>query len=124
MKRRIQRVKEFKCFFNETKNIFESYAQDDCSSKRLNSLFSLCICPGGRYSGMNEKEIEVFYGNRVIGQTTQIGKNLKTTTKLETAHGATLAYHRTDDGHVICNLYPAASENQRPPEQLILLDKI
>jgi|GEM_PF-1642833 len=30
----------------------------------------------------------------------------------------------TDDGHVLCNLYPAMSENQKPFEDTILLDYI
>ncbi len=35
-----------------------------------------------------------------------------------------MAYFRTDDGHVICNLYPAKSENQKPVEEVILLDYV
>lgn len=124
MNPRNERIKDFDHFRDNAKNIFEAFAQKDRSNERLHNLFSLCICPGGRDGGRNEKVVEVFYGNRPIGKTTQVDSNFQTITRLETAHGATLAYFRTDDGHVICNLYPAKSENQKPFEEVILLDYI
>jgi len=121
---RNQRNSDFDNFKNNAKDIFEAFAEKDRSNERLHNLFSLCICPGGRDGGLNDKEVEVFYGNRPIGKKTQASNNFQTITRLETAHGATLAYFRTDDGHVICNLYPAKSENQKPLEEVILLDYI
>ena len=84
--------------------MFEKYAKDDPSNERLNNLFSLCICPGGRNGGTNKKEVEVFYGNRPFDSVTCVNENLQTTTKLETAHGATLTYYRTDDRRWPCSL--------------------
>ncbi len=121
---RNQRNSDFDNFKNNAKGIFEAFAEKDPSNERLHNLFSLCICPGGRDGGLNDKEVEVFYGNRPIGKKTQVSNNFQTITRLETAHGATLAYFRTDNGHVICNLYPAKSENQKPLEEVILLDYI
>ena len=121
---RAERIKAFDDFRENAKEIFNSYAGADGSNERLNALFSLCICPGGRDGGLNKKLVEVFYGNRPIDSVVAINQNFQTITKLETAHGATLAYFRTDDGHVICNLYPSKSESQRPIEEAILLDYV
>lgn len=122
--KRNNRINDFDHFRNNAQDIFAEFAKNDRSNERLHNLFSLCICPGGRDGGLNEKIVEVFYGNRPIGKTTQVNNNFQTITRLETAHGATLAYFRTDNGHVICNLYPAKSENQKPYEEIILLDYI
>ena len=119
---RIDRIKSFDEFRENAKESFGAYAKSDSSNERLDKLFSLCICPGGRDGGLNKKIVEVFYGNRPIDSVEEVGENWQTITRLETAHGATLSYFRTDDGHVICNLYPAKSENQRPLEEVILLD--
>lgn len=121
---RNERIKDFDNFRDNAKDIFEAFAEKDSSNERLHNLFSLGICPGGRDGGRNKKVVEVFYGNRPISETTQVNSNFQSITRLETAHGATLAYFRTDDGHVICNLYPAKSENQKPFEETILLDYI
>lgn len=122
MNDRTARYKNFDQFFKDSKKIFEEYAKNDQSNERLDNLFSLYICPGGRDGGQNKKVVDVFYGNRPFESVTELNDNLTTTTKLETAHGAILAYYRTDNGHVVCNLYPAKSENQRPSEEIILLD--
>lgn len=124
MNERLKRIQDFEDFKSHAKDFFIELSKSDQSNQRLASLFSLCICPGGRDGGTNEKEIEVFYGNRPIGMRTVLGPNFETKKKMEIAHGATLSYFRTDDGHVICNLYPAKSENQNPIEEIILLDYI
>jgi len=121
---RIDRIKAFDEFREKSKEIFNSYADTDNSNKRLDGLYSLCICPGGRDGGLNKKLVEVFYGNRPIDSVIEVSRNFRTITRLETAQGATLAYFRTDDGNVICNLYPSKSENQRPSEEVILLDYV
>ena len=124
MNERMKRIKEFERFSDNAKEIFGALAEKDDSNKRLANLFSLCICPGGRFGGTNKKELEVFYGNRPIDHITIISHNSEPKTKLEIAKGATLAYYRTDDGNVVCNLYPAKSQNQTPPEEVILLEYI
>ena len=124
MSKRIDRIQNFYNFRENAKIFFQKLADDEKSNERLNNLYSLCITPGGRYGGKDKKIIEIFYGNRPIGSVEGIDANFKTFTKLETAHGATLSYFLTDDGHVICNLYPAKSENQKPIEELIILDYI
>ncbi len=118
---RTKRYAAFDKFYKGAKEIFETYADSTPECKRLGDLYSLCICPGERHGGLNKREVEILYGNRPFDSVTTIGKNLQATKKLETAHGATLFYQRTDDGQVLCCLYPAASENFRPPEDFILL---
>lgn len=124
MSERLSRINDYKSFRDDCERLFTKVAKSDKSHSRLDSLFSLNICPKGRFGGVNEKEIEVFYGNRPIGSQTKIGQNFQSHTKLETAHGSTLSYSLTDSGHIICALYPAASENQRPIEDFILIEYI
>lgn len=124
MSNRHARINSYKDFRDKCNELFQSLADSDKSHTRLKSLFNLSICPKGRAGAVNEKQIEVFYGNRPIGTATTIDGNFQRQTKTEIAHGATLSYDRTDDGHIICSLYPAASENQRPIEDFILLDYI
>ena len=124
MNRRQDRINRFKEFHKNARSLFKNISSGDQSHERLDGLYSLCIAPGGRHGGLNDKVVEIFYGNRAIGIQTTMGKNFRTKEKTEIASGATLRYKRTDDGHIICNLYPARSENQRPIEEIILLDYV
>lgn len=121
-KARSNRISAFDRFRESSKELFSSLSNSDLSAKHLNDLYSLCICPGGRNGGLSKTVVEVFYGNRPIDSEVKIDENARLTEKLVVAHGATLGYFRNDNGQVICNLYPAASENQRPIEDAILLD--
>ena len=122
MNNRLKRIEDFKKFYNDSKNFFNDIAENDHSHKHLDDLFSLCICPGGRMGGVNEKTIEVFYGARPIGKNTTIGPNFQKNTKLETEDGAMLRYYLTDAGNVVCSLFPAKSENRRPHEDFIIIE--
>ena len=124
MNDRQSRINKFNEFKYNAANIFGDFATNDESHKRLNEFFALNICPDGRHGGLDEKQLEIFYGNRPIGLTTIINDDWQPQIKIETVHGATLHYLRTDHGHVICSLRPAKSENQRPIEDSILLDYI
>jgi len=121
---RAKRYLAFDKFYGGAKKLFESHAGSTPESKRLDNLYSLRICPGGRHGGLDKRKVEVFYGNRPFDSVIKVAGNFQTTEKLETAHGATLSYQRTDDGQVLCCLYPAASENFRPLEDFILLDMV
>lgn len=118
---RSSRYAAFDDFREGAKELFQKHAESTPEYKRLDNLYSLCICPGGRFGGSNKKEVEIFFGNRPFDSVTEIGENLQKINKLETAHGATLSYQRTDDGQVLCTLSPAASENYRPKEDFIFL---
>jgi len=124
MSNRRARIDSYNKFRDGCKKTFQTLADSDKSHTRLESLFNLNICSKGRDGGLNEKQIEIFYGNRPIGVSTTMGSDFQCVKRTEIAHGATLSYDRTDDGHIICYLFPAASENQRPIEDFILLDYI
>jgi hypothetical protein len=124
MSNRASRVQAFKAFKESSKEKFNQILDGCEKSKRLSVLYTLNICPGGRFGRLSEKLVEVFYGNLSIGISTTPGDNFKKKTVVEIAHGATLSYQRTDDGHVMCHLYPSKSENLRPREEMIALDYI
>ncbi|MCG9769357.1 hypothetical protein L1D59_12190 [Pseudoalteromonas piscicida] len=121
---RAERYKKFDEFYEDSKDLFEAYSKASESSVRLDGLYSFYVSPGGRHGGLNKKIVDVFYGKRPFDSTTTMGTNFQKIEKLETAHGATLSYQRTDDGQVLCTLSPAASENFHHPEDFILLSKI
>ncbi len=121
MNERLKKIEEFNKFKEESKKLFESYAERDGSHKKLKKSVTLYILPGGR--GLkNEKVIEVFYGLITIGRKKYIAEDFKLRAKRETAHGAMLSYRRTDNGNVICMLFPAGSDNFSHPEDGILIE--
>jgi len=124
MNKRQKRINNFKEFFDNSESIFDDISKNDKNHERLKSLFSFYVSPGGRILQYDDKLVEVFYGARPIGIKKTLEDGLQIKEKAETATGATLQYLRTDDGHVACYLYPAKSENQRPIEDLIILDYI
>lgn len=124
MSSRQDRIDDFKKFYDGSKSLFNSFAIKDKHHKRLESLFSFYVSPGGRILQYDDKLVEVFYGKRPIGIKKELGDNLEIKEKAEIAGGVTLQYVRTDDAHVACYLYPAKSENQRPIEDLVILDYI
>ncbi|MBA0204999.1 hypothetical protein [Pectobacterium aroidearum] len=121
MSDRQNRYIAFEKFYKKSKSFFEIYA-NSTKSERLKNLYSFYIIPGGRYGGVDKKVIEIFYGSRPFSSVTRIGSDSKRIRAIERAHGATLAYERTDDGKVICSLTPASSENFHHPEEFIILD--
>lgn len=124
MSTRQDRINEFKKFYDGSESLFGAFAKNDKNHKRLENLFSFYVSPGGRVLQYDDKLIEVFYGKRPIGIKKELGDNLNIKEKAEIADGVTLQYVRTDDAHVICYLYPAKSENQRPIEDLLILDYV
>lgn len=124
MNNRQDRINDFKKFYDDSKSLFNSFAIKDKHHKRLESLFSFYVSPGGRILQYDDKLVEVFYGKRPIGVKQELADNLEIKEKAEIAGGVTLQYVRTDDAHVACYLYPAKSENQRPIEDLIVLDYV
>ncbi|HEM8139916.1 TPA: hypothetical protein U2M34_002845 [Providencia rettgeri] len=120
---RENRYAAFWQFYNESNALFKKYA-DNPKSKRLDSLYSFYVSPGGRFGGINNKIVDVFYGNRPFNIVRILNDNFQETKKLEKASGATLSYQRTDDGYVLCTISPAFSENLHPPEDFIILGMV
>ncbi len=124
MNKRQERINNFKEFFDNSESIFDDISKNDKNHKRLEKLFSFYVSPGGRILQYDDKLVEVFYGKRPIGIKKSLEDNLQIKEKAEIATGATLQYSRTDDGRVVCYLYPAKSENQRPIEDFFIIDYI
>lgn len=124
MTNRQSRYTDFKQFSEEAKDLFESYSKLDQKSKRLEGLYSFYARAGGRYGGVDKRIVEVFYGNKPFDSFIEIGAESRTIKKLAMERGSTLLYQRTDDGQVLCSLYPATSENFHPIEDFIFLDII
>lgn len=121
---RAVRYAEFEIFKDGAKDFFSALSSADASAKRLDDFFTLNICPGGRSGGLSKRIIEVYFGNRPYDSVTEIGPNAGLINRLEFAYGAMLAYFRTDEGHVVCHLYPAGTDNQKAIEDCILLDQL
>lgn len=120
MNDRENRINQFKDFKDSSSRIFKEFAKNDKSNKRLSDLFTFHVSPGG-IGRINDKIIEIKYGSRSIGIKKEFGPNLEIQESSEFACGASLHYTRTDNGYVLCTLYPATSENQKPTEDGILL---
>lgn len=116
---RQSRYAAFAQFCKESKKLFEKYA-DNPKSKRLDSLYTFYV----EHDIQNNKSIDIFYGNRPFNSITIHDKNHNKINKLEMASGATLKYQLTDDGRVLCTMYPASSENFHFSEDFILLDTV
>lgn len=72
MCKRQLRISEFDKFYQESENLFEKMLETDASAKRLESLYSFYIVPGGRADGSNKRVIEIFFGSRPIDSVTSI----------------------------------------------------
>lgn len=123
MSDRQNRYAAFGKFYKESNTLFKKYA-DNPESKRLDSLYSFYVSPGGRFEGLNDKIVDIFYGNRPFNVVRTLNDNFQETKKFEKASGATLSYQRTDDGYVLCTISPAFSENLHRPEDFIILDMV
>lgn len=121
---RATRYSDFDKFKDDAEQIFKALSADDEGARHLDEFFTLNICPGGRSGGLNKRVVEIFYGNRPYDSAIEIGANAGLIERLQCAHGATLAYYRSNEGHVLCNLYPAGTDNQRALEDGILLDSL
>lgn len=100
---------------NDIKNIEKNFGSDF-----FRKVYTFYITPRGRYGGDNETIFEYFYGNRPYEGIQYIRKN-NIIRKLCRESGATMLYHRHDDGYVSCQLFPAQSENMSQIEDSIFL---
>lgn len=107
------------------KRYFKISLPKDSRHKSLERIYPFYVLPGGRAGGVDKRVFEVFYGQRPFEKVTELvqgkGPLPKIHERLLTERGATLLYERSDDGMVLCTLYPAASENYRPREDAIIL---
>jgi hypothetical protein len=130
MKTRLKRYRHFAAFYKDANSKFNRLASADKRHRELEPLYSLCVTPGGRFGGLDERLVEIFYGNRPIDRVTVLSEIERDghrfpspTSKLVKEHGATLQYRRVIDGKVICLLLPAGNDEMRPSESAICLSR-
>lgn len=121
---REQLVLEFDNFYKDAKDVFIPLSKSNERLSYLDKLYSFNVCPGGRNGGLDERIIEIFYGNRPIEHSSRPKSDGTITKGMVIANGATLTYSRSDDGHIFCVLSPSLSENMNPPEDAIILKHI
>ncbi|VFQ46885.1 hypothetical protein [Desulfoluna butyratoxydans] len=124
MRKRIDKIKSFDEFFAKSDKLFTKYSESEKRFQNLKKKFPFVICPGGRHGGLNKKEVEIFFGPKPFQRSIEMADGFRPQTKLEAAYGASLVYHRTDEGHVLCLLYPGGTDNQKYYEQFYFLDTL
>ena len=109
---RNKRYKDFKNFYESAENIFESFKLRGEREKYFDDRYILCICPGGRWGGNDERIVEFFGGNRPYDQKNGVA--------FYAEHGASMLFFKNDNGYVSIQLYPAGTEQRNPKEDFIL----
>jgi hypothetical protein len=106
----------FRIFSNIAKDTFEQLASADEAHMRLARLAWFYVIPGGRNGGVDERIVDVFYGNRSIGRDFHAPGQLRSAVE----SGAMLRYSLQDDGSVLCMLHPSTSSNRQRKEDAIV----
>ncbi|OOO29131.1 hypothetical protein BTE54_17655 [Agrobacterium sp. YIC 4121] len=89
-------------------------------------LYGFLISPKGRAGGIDDRTVDVFYGQRPFESVKELvhqdGNLPSLRRRLLVERGASLTYQRGDNGAVIVTLAPAITENFRQQESAIVLD--
>jgi hypothetical protein len=121
---RQQRYVAFQEFLNSANARFKALGDLNPAAKRFDEIYSLCITPGGRHGGANQRQLEVFFGSRPYEAQEYLDSSAHRAIKVLSEQGATLEFVRDDLGRVHVYLYPAASEGMKPQEDAIELDTV
>lgn len=113
---RLERRNDFDEFYRTAEATFIAFRDRDASVEKFERLYNLCVCPGSRAGGTNNRIFEVFWGSRPFESIT-----LGRTWKALTEYGATLLFERDDTGFVLISIYPANTDNRKPIESSIAL---
>lgn len=122
MRTRLNRIDDFKAFQTSSKEILKKVQKQSPDYMPLEDYYGFTVCPKGRSGGVNERLIEVFYGNRPYDQEIVINEQLKPSPTLLTESGAELSLFRDDFGYVSIQLIPAKSKYGRQKEDWIILE--
>jgi len=113
---RLDRKNDFDEFYKSAIITFTEFRDSDKSAEKFQRVYMLCVCPGSRAGGQDNRVVEVFWGSRPFESITH-GRSWTALTE----YGATLLFHRDDSGYVIISLYPAGTDNRKPIESNITL---
>ncbi|MGO7334235.1 hypothetical protein [Rhizobium sp. C104] len=126
MKSRLRRLEYFKWFACHSADWFSEVAASDTRHSYMAGLYGFNVAPKGRDGGIDDRTVEVFYGQRpfegvkeLVAQEDGLPSLRR---RLLIERGASLTYQRGDNGAVIVTLAPAITENFRPQESTIVLE--
>jgi hypothetical protein len=126
MKRRLHRLECFKWFSSHSKELFSELASGDTRHSHMAGLYGFEISPKGRYGGIDDRTVEVFYGQRPFESVKELVDQQDSLPcvrgRLLVERGASLRYQRGDNGAVIVTLAPAITENFQQQESAIVLE--
>lgn len=126
MKSRRQRVEYFKWFASHSKDWFSEVAASDPRHSHVAELYGFQVAPKGRNGGIDDRTVEVFYGQRPFEGVKELVVQEDGLPSLRQRHlverGASLRYRRGDNGAVIVTLAPAITEDFAQQESAIVLE--
>lgn len=118
---RQEKYTSFQDFKSQSKQLFEQISQADKGDIEIKKIYGFSIAPGGRRDGLNDRQVDVFYGSRVINFQKSIGSNLQIETKSEIENGCQITFQHLNDGRTMIYLFPCRSETFKPIEDFIIL---
>jgi hypothetical protein len=118
---RHDRAKLFEVFQNSGKAIFDKFKEEDNNHKKFDDYYSLCICPKGRNGGIDNRQFEVFYGNRIFDTKKKIKSDLSIEEKFIMEHGTILSFQLNDHGYVAIMLFPSETKYTKALENAIFV---
>lgn len=118
--KRIERYKAFKKFSENCQILYQDISLSKKNTRDLKAYYNLCVCPGGRIGGSNDRLLEIFYGQRPF-DTQRYDPFDRAKLKVLVEYGALLQYNLMDNGKIIVVLYPAKTDHYSPIEDAILI---
>ena len=118
---RQEKYKVFQDFKSQAKQLFNEISQKYKSDEEIKRIYGFNTAPGGRMGGLNDRQIDVFYGYRIINIQKYIGSNLQVETKSEREDGCQITFQHLNDGRTMIYLFPCHSETFKPAEEFIIL---
>ena len=118
---RQEKYKVFQEFNNNSKQLFQEISQKYKKDDEIKKIYGFSTAPGGRMGGLNDRQIDVFYGYRIINVQKYMGYNLQVETKSETEAGCQITFQHLNDGRTMIYLFPCHSETFKPAEEFIIL---
>lgn len=118
---RKEKYKIFQEFKNNSKQLFQQISSKYKKDDKIKKIYGFSIAPGGRMGHLNDRQIDVFYGYRIINVQKYMGANLQVETKSETEDGCQITFQHLNDGRTMIYLFPCHSETFKPAEEFIIL---
>ena len=118
----MNRIDDFELFKSCVDNQFKVIQNQLADYLDLEEHYGFRICPKGRNGGIDDRRIEIFYGNRPYDKRTVLSDDMNKRTELLSESGAELSIFRDDFGFACIQLYPAESKFGKQREESILVN--